>query len=294
MRKKRNNLCSDDSKNIILLQQKQIENLNDLYNQCINENQKKYELISSILHELRTHISIITSTVQLMERKGLCLENSEHKLTQNFNSIKNNCNIVLNLINNLLDSDKLEPAFFTLNCKEEDINIATEKITALFKTMAEYKNISLSLNINTINPYTMLDINKYERILSNVLSNAIKFTPPGGTVSVTLLQENHFYKIIVKDTGPGMDSSISRNLFNKHKKTKSSSNQNDYNVEGSGIGLSIAKYFVDLHGGDIIVNSQPENGCEIIITIPRLLKNNSLKANCELVAEKSPFDTLRI
>lgn len=295
MSKKRNMLPGNDLQNIILLQQNQIEKLNDLYNQCINENKKKYELVSSILHELRTHITIITSTVQLIERKGLLcsdkLNDKENSIAQNFNSIKNNCNIVLNLINNLLNSDESEPDFFKLYYKEENINIATENIISLFKTMAEYKNINLRLNINTVNPYTMLDVNKYERILSNILSNAIKFTPSGGSVSVSLCQENNIYKIIVKDTGPGIKPDEKNNMFKRNKKTVSSK-KNNCNSEGSGIGLSIAKYFIDLHGGDIIVNSHCGKGCEFIISIPSIAKNNNAKSNCEFVAEKPTCDII--
>lgn len=227
----------------------------------------KTEFIANMSHELRTPLNIIFSTVQLFDviiGKEENLKNST-KIRNYTSSIKQNCYRLVRLVNNLIDITKIDSGFMDLNLSNQNIVEIAENIT---QSTAEYVH-SMSRNIifdtNEEEKVMAFDPEKLERILLNLISNAVKFTNPGDTISVTLNVLKDEVYISVKDTGIGIQEEKLSQLFQRFKQIDPLLSRSH---EGSGIGLTIVKGLVELHGGTIEVKSNYGEGTEFLICLP--------------------------
>lgn len=252
--------------------------LSNSFNNMIAENKRlleevvqydrlKTEFIANMSHELRTPLNIIFSTAQLFSlymNKNEGLQNPE-KLNNYTHTIKQNCYRLLRLVNNLIDITKIDSGFMELNLKNENIVEITEEIA--LSTVGYIENMSRTIIFDTDTEEKIMafDEEKLERILLNLISNATKFTRPGDTIKVTL-QDKHDHVIIsVKDSGIGIPEDKLPQIFERFKQVDSSLSRSH---EGSGIGLSLVKSLVEMHGGKIDVKSIHQKGTEFIITLP--------------------------
>lgn len=258
--------------------------LSDSFNNLLSENKRlleetvqydklKTEFIANMSHELRTPLNIIFSTVQLF---NLLIRNGENlnteKVSNYIGSIKQNCYRLLRLVNNLIDMTKIDSGFMQLDLKNKDIVQATEEIT---QSMAEYvqsMSRTIIFDTNVEEKIMAFDEEKLERILLNLISNATKFTEPGDTINVNLLEVGDFVTISVIDNGKGIPEEKLSQLFQRFKQLDSLLSRSH---EGSGIGLSIVKALVEMHGGKIEVKSKYEEGTEFIITLPAKIISES-------------------
>jgi signal transduction histidine kinase len=230
------------------------------------------EIFANISHELKTPLNVIFSTNQLMELylKNDSLEDNREKVSRGISSTKQNCYRLIKLINNIVDLSKMESGFFKLDLCNENIVMIVEDIVQSVAEHIKGNGISIVFDTNTEEKIIACDPEKIERILLNLISNAIKFTNPDGGIFINIIDKDNSVEIEVKDTGIGIEKKHLDNIFERfHQVDKSLSR----NAEGSGIGLSLVKSIVELHGGNISVYSTLGEGTIFKIVLPaRLVK----------------------
>lgn len=186
-------------------------------------------------------------------------------------SIKQNCFRLIRMVNNLIDITKVNSGYMQLSLKKCNIVSLIEDIVASVSDYVKYKKLDITFDTNTEEKIICCDDDKIERIILNLLSNAIKFTPNNGNIFVNLIDRGDYVVITVKDTGIGIPKDKQEIIFERfHQVNKSLTREN----EGSGIGLSIVKSFVEMHGGEIRVISKEGLGSEFIILLPTNLDKN--------------------
>ena len=225
------------------------------------------EIFANVSHELKTPLNVIFSSNQLMElySKDGSLETNKESISKNINITKQNCYRFTKLINNIVDISKMDSGFFKLNLSNENIVDIIEEIVQSISAYINVKGISIIFDTNTEEKIIAFDAEKIERIILNLISNAIKFTNLGGMILINLIDKGDTVEILVKDTGIGMDKKHLNNIFKRfHQIDKSLSR----NAEGSGIGLSLVKSLVKLHGGEISVESEVGIGSTFKIELP--------------------------
>ncbi|MDR3595772.1 PAS domain-containing sensor histidine kinase [Clostridium sp.] len=227
----------------------------------------KTEFFSNISHELRTPINVIFSALQMHELKLMnCAFKNETTDKYKYTKImKQNCYRILRLINNIIDITKIDSGYFDVN--EQNVNIINlvENITLSVADYIENKGISLIFDTEIEEKFISCDPEKMERIILNLLSNAVKFTPLGGKIMVMIEERPESICVRVKDTGRGIPEEKLNVIFERFMQVDKSLTRDH---EGSGIGLSLVKCLVELHGGEIVVKSRVDYGTEFIIHIP--------------------------
>ena len=226
----------------------------------------KIRFFTNVSHEFRTPLSLILSPLEKIIRNT-----SESNQKNQFQLIHRNARRLLNMVNQLLDFRKMEVQELKLNESPGDIAKFIKDISYSFTDLAEKKNIHFGYQSSIKSLYTKFDHDKMERILFNLLSNAFKFTPENGSVSMEVgagvNDDNILLGIKIKDTGIGIP-------LEKHEKIFERFFQDDLPGSmlnlGSGIGLAITKEFVKLHGGTISVESEVNEGS--VFTLSLILK----------------------
>ncbi|QDK82220.1 response regulator [Spirosoma sp. KCTC 42546] len=228
----------------------------------------KTRFFSNITHELRTPLSLILTPVEKL-LQGNRLDNST---SQTLALVQRNANQLLRLINQLLDLSKLEANSMPVSFMRGEVSEFVSQLVDSFRPAAEQKGITLQYTADELPPEQLFDADKWEKILTNLLSNALKFTGAGGTIQVTLkpdasvtIPETPRVLISVKDSGIGISSDNLPHIFNRFYQVDYSSTRH---YEGTGIGLSLVKELVDLVGGAIYVDSQPGVGTTFSVTLP--------------------------
>lgn len=241
----------------------------------------KTEFFSNQSHELRTPLNVIFGTLQLIELQKHSVEAETNlKLDKHLHTIRQNCLRLLRLINNIIDITKIETGFIEKNMRNGNIISIVEDVT---QSVVEYignKGISLQFDTDVEEKVTAYDANKIERIMLNLLSNAVKFTKPGGEIKVNMYDLDDSIEISVSDTGIGIPENKMPTLFKRFHQVDMSLTRE---YEGSGIGLSLVKSLVEMHGGTISVVSEYGKGSEFRIKLPiRLMKEEiENRAMCE-------------
>ncbi len=243
-------------KNMLL--EKQGEEEKKLNRQIAEATRSKLAFYTNVSHDLRTPLTLISEPVnQLVVAESLTPR--EHSLAL---LIQKNSRILLRLINQILDFRKLENGRLSLNLAEIDFTVAVKEWMESFREAARAHDIRLSLADSE--PLTLaVDPEKMERIFFNIISNAIKYTPVGGAITVSYAVEGENLVMRFSDTGRGIAASEISRIFESFYQSA------DHGAAiGSGIGLSLVKAFVELHGGTISVESTPGVGSVFTVTIP--------------------------
>jgi len=229
--------------------------------------QLKIKFLTNLSHEFRTPLSLIMGPVD-----KLLTEKRQDEIALPLGMIKRNARRLLNLVNQILDFRKMEDQELRLNITEVDIVAFIKEVLESFNDLSDRKQIQLVFKSQLKYFYTRFDQDKIERILFNLLSNAFKFTPLGGTISLELekgmlLNNGQDASLIIRvsDTGIGMTEADKNRIFDRFFQAETSA---PILNQGSGIGLSIAKEFVKMHGGTISVKSEPGLGSSFIIELP--------------------------
>ncbi|SEP43452.1 hybrid sensor histidine kinase/response regulator transcription factor [Mucilaginibacter sp. OK283] len=245
-----------EAKLLIEQERKEVKRMQEL-------DQLKTKFLTNVSHEFRTPLSLIMAPVDKM------LTRADQEQKQQLGMIRKNARRLLNLVNQLLDFRKMEVQELKLHSKPGDIVKFISEISMSFTDIAEEKGIDFVFDTTIDSLFTSFDHDKIERILFNLLSNAFKFTPSGGQVSVLLNVDGKTadapLEIKVIDTGIGIPLEKQGKIFERffqHDIPESMINQ------GSGIGLAITHEFVKMHGGEITVESVPDHGSCFIIKLP--------------------------
>lgn len=231
------------------------------------------ELYMNVSHELRTPLNVIFSANQLMEMflKSSSLELNKERLI-NYNSmVKQNCYRLTKLINNIIDLSKGKTGFLKMNLSDENIVEIVRNIVLSVCEYAKQKNLSIIFNANVDKKVIACDPYLIERVMLNLISNSIKFSNPDSDIVISLVNKEDVVEILVTDTGIGMDDNTLKYLFGKYYQADKSLSRMS---EGSGIGLSLAKHIVELHGGNIKVESELGKGSTFIVDLPVRIVNN--------------------
>ncbi|GAA0182394.1 PAS domain-containing sensor histidine kinase [Clostridium sediminicola] len=236
-----------------------------LLNESREFNKMVTEFFTNISHELKTPLNVIFSALQLLN----IIDNSDKDYTIKKNKylsmMKQNCYRLTKLINNLLDVTKSDSGFITLKVQNNNIVSVVENIVLSVVSYVESKKISLVFDTNVEEKIMAFDPNKLERIVLNLLSNAVKFTDVGGEIFVNIIDNIDHVLISVKDTGVGIPEGKLDMIFERFGQVDKTSKRNH---EGTGIGLSLVKSFVELHGGKIDIKSKFGEGSEFIVNLP--------------------------
>ena len=246
-------------------QGKSVKNLSMLYDSVLEYDKNKTEFFSNIIHELKTPLSVILGAIQLTEAKLQASGGEENGLMKNYRIIRQNCYRLIRLVNNLLDFARLDSGYLKLNLTNCNIVWFVEEIAQSVIPYARQKNIELVFDTQCEEIFTAVDMEKLERTVLNLLSNAIKFTGPSGSVFVNTYSSEGKAFISIRDTGIGIPAEKQREIFHRFQQVGSELSREN---EGSGIGLSIVKSFVEMHQGDIKLKSTEGNGSEFIIELP--------------------------
>ena len=236
----------------------------------------KTRFLNNMSHDIRTPMNAILGYAQLMENelKGKELpETLEH-----LEKLQQSGNLLLSIINNVLDMARIESGRMELDenyCRIEDV---WKSLVAVFDEKARKKNIALHYTINVEHAHILTDITKVKEILINILSNAIKYTPAGGSVMVDVdelsCDESGYMiaRIRVSDTGIGMSKEYLTKIFEAFTREK---NTTKSKIAGSGLGMSIVKKYVDLLGGTINVESELGKGSTFTVTLKHRIADES-------------------
>ena len=223
----------------------------------------KVEFFANISHDLKTPVNVIYSATQLQD---LCAADHDYDKVQMYNNvIKQNCLRLQKLLNDLLDMTKLDANRFKACPRLCNIVYIIENITQSVTSYVEQKNISIIFDTNVEEKLAQTDPDLIERILLNLISNAIKYGKGNGHIWVTLYDEGNHLVISIKDDGIGIPQSQVPLIFNRFHKVE---NHLDAPPGGNGIGLSLVKSMVDILGGNISCISKEGSGSEFIVILP--------------------------
>lgn len=227
--------------------------------------EKKNEFLSIASHQLRGPVSIIKGYTSMILEGDFC--SVPDCLNEPLNRVMQSSNSLSFLINDFLNVSKIEKG--ELEYFFENINITQSLIDILnnFRIIAENHKIVLRKKFDSEkNIKIWADPEKFNQIVSNILDNSIKYTRKG-YVELDLIEDQENVKIIIKDTGIGMDEETKLTIFEKFQRSE---NAKKINIAGSGLGLYVAKVMVEAHGGKIVVESEGENkGSTFTIILPK-------------------------
>jgi PAS domain S-box-containing protein len=246
----------------------------ELLTETTEFNNSIIELFANISHELKTPLNVIFSAIQVLNIYKNDTEKLENKIDDYLALIRQNCYRLMRLINNFLDITKVDSGFLKLNIVNCNIVKIVEDISLSVASYAKSKNLDLIFDTDVEEKFIGFDPDKIERIMLNLLSNAIKYSKPTGQILVTLLDEGDTICISVKDTGLGIPADKGKLIFERFGQVDRTLKRVS---EGSGIGLSLVKSFVEMHNGRIELKSELGEGSEFIITLPSTLMGYELE-----------------
>ena len=228
----------------------------------------KYRFFTNISHEFRTLLTLIITPIGSILKRTTDGE-TRHQL----NDVSRNAGDLLQLVNQLLDFRKMEMNGEHLNLTSGNLNEFIQYTTMKFMPLAEQKNIRLAFEDKTEGLFMYFDKDKVGKILTNLLSNAFKFTKAGGSVCVSLekciLDSRRCAHIIVEDTGCGIPKEDQAHIFERFYRTEQDSSSQQI---GSGIGLNMVYEYIQLHEGKVSLESEEGKGSRFIVNIPADLK----------------------
>lgn len=219
----------------------------------------KLAFFTNVSHDLRTPLTLIAEPLRQL-REAPQLTGPQQALV---GLASKNVRILMRLINQILDFRKYENGKLTLKLSEVNVGECFSDWTGSFRTLASKRHIKLHLNDAWPAGKTMaLDVEKVERIYFNIMSNAFKFTPDNGSITVSVSCNDAMLIVKVADTGRGMNAEDMKRVFERFYQAET------IRPQGSGIGLAVSKAFATMHGGDITVDSREGEGSVFTLTVP--------------------------
>ena len=233
-------------------------------------NQVKSEFLANMSHELRTPLNSIIGFSEILEH-ATGLEGKQVRFAKN---IRNSGRLLLDLINDILDLAKLEAGKMEIRPSAFSVNPLIGQLCDMVRNLAEKKSIALVFKSDSTDPNLFQDKIKFRQILTNLISNAIKFTPEGGRITVTARRvnddETDRIHLTVEDTGVGIAESDQEIIFEKFRQGLSAIGKDNLTreVSGTGLGLSIVKELCKLLGGEIWLSSVVGKGSTFSVSLP--------------------------
>ncbi len=241
----------------------------------------KSMLMANISHELKTPLNLIYSAEQMLNiylDKELGDISLKTKSSRYLKIIRQNSYRLMRLINNIVDSTKMDMGEYKIDIGNYDIIAIINNIVDSLSTYIETVGINISINSSMNKKIIACDPDSIERILLNLISNAVKYTPKDGNIDVDISIKGSDLVISVADTGAGIPLEVQDSIFNRYVQAD---DQVTKRGGGSGIGLSLVSYLVKMHSGTIDLISSPGEGSEFIVKIPDRLVDAQLKESEE-------------
>ncbi len=233
----------------------ELQRLND---EVKDMTQAQLTFFTNVSHELRTPLTLIADPVDRLLESGE-MKGSGQQLLQ---MVQRNVRILMQLVNEILDFRKVQNGKMTLRLTRFSLGEALQEWSTAFSSAAESKHITLHTENHVAGDTPMIaDEEKLNHLYLNLMSNALKYTPAGGTITTTLDRETDRYVVRVKDTGVGINKADLSNVFERFYQAQGSSG-------GTGIGLALVKAFADLHHGEVSVESEEGAGTCFIVKLP--------------------------
>ncbi|MBS1812951.1 MAG: HAMP domain-containing histidine kinase [Acidobacteria bacterium] len=223
----------------------------------------KDTFLSMITHELRTPMTAMMGLAENLEA-GVYGPLSEAQ-TENLKKIIENGVRLRQLVNDLLDLSKMESGMMRLQCEPLDPRTLVEAVIYQLESLAESAQVKLVNRVGYSLPEVFCDGQRVEQVLTNLISNALKFTPPGGTITITASAQDDFITFTVADTGCGIQPEAQSHIFDKFIQLHPNK---DDRTKGTGLGLTIVKHLVELHGGTVSVESEIGKGSQFHFSLP--------------------------
>lgn len=267
------------STGIDITKRKEIEEEKQKLEEAIQLESIRNEFFGNISHEFKTPLNIILGIVQLID-KNIDSDNiTKENLLRHVNIMRQNSYRLLRLVNNLIDISRIDIGYYNLQSSNYNIVKVIEDITLSIAEYIKHKKINLLFNTDFKEIMLACDVDKIERVMLNLLSNAIKYTDDGGSIQVSLNKVNNDVIISVKDSGVGIPKDKLELIFDRFGQANSILSRR---CEGSGIGLSIVKSIVQMHGGKIEVFSEVGKGTEFVFNIPiKILEEENVILTCD-------------
>lgn len=230
--------------------------------------QMKNDFISNVTHELRSPLGSIKSYMDLIEKD----EEKYPALKDYISRIQNNIRRLTIFVDNLLDVSRIEQGKYALKMNPSSLDIVASKVIKNFEAQAKGKNIRLESKISSVLPKVAADPNAIEQVFTNLINNALKFTPAEGKITIDAKEISkssapHFggrhICVSVNDTGHGIHPSDMKRIFNKFEQARYSKGA----FHGTGLGLSIVKGIIEAHGGKVWVDSNLDKGTTFYFTL---------------------------
>jgi len=262
----RSNLMLEQQNEEIRNQQKEItlinEQLKNKADQLAELDEAKSRFFAGVSHEFRTPLTLILGPLE-----NLCHRTNDDELRKEYGLMTRQANRLLSLINQLLELSKLQKGMMSLNMQHDNINYFIKTIIASFLSHSQELRVHLSFSEEAQDFILDFDKDKTEKILTNLISNALKFTPSGGNINVAIKLSNDkaFLLLTVKDSGAGIDEAQLNKIFDPYYQVETGA-RHKYDV--SGVGLALVKELVELHHGSIAVQSLLNEGSAFEIQLP--------------------------
>ncbi len=264
-------------KNKLIIKNK-LENLKEI-------NSLKSKMYAEISHEIKTPLTLIKGNTSLLAKEEITEEQKKA-----IGTIKKSSKEVLSLVNQMLDLVAIDVKRFELNYVSKDIVIFLKQCIALFESRAKNQRKELLLNSSTESLISSIDVQNLKKVIFNLITNALKFTPTNGIITLELLASppNNFI-IKVSDTGKGIQAEHLPRIFDRYYKTFDLENN-----LGSGIGMSLTKEIIQLMEGEIKVESTVNQGTTFTITLPIQKSNDSINDENKIeLLPSNPSSTLK-
>ena len=236
----------------------------------------KTRFLNNMSHDIRTPMNAILGYAQLMEEE--LKEKDLPETSDHLEKLQQSGNLLLSIINNVLDMARIESGKMEIDENYGRIEDIRQTLFEIFGDEAKKKNIALHYTINVEHEHILTDTTKVKEIFVNILSNAIKYTPSGGSVMINideLVCDEPGYMMLrtrVSDTGIGMSQDYLTKIFDAFTRER---NTTKSKITGSGLGMSIVKRYVDLLGGTIDVESEPGKGSTFTVTLKHRIADES-------------------
>lgn len=230
----------------------------------------KLQFFINISHEIRTPMTLIINPIE-----KLIKENSDPAKNKTYLMIHRNSQRILRLINQLMDIRKLDKGQMKLNCRETDLVGFIDDLMLTFEYLAKKKNINFTFKHDAQALMVWIDLNNFDKVLLNILSNAFKYTPDHGNIGVSLkvtknekdlTDTTQYFEIVIADTGIGIDKNQIENIFERFYQINNDQTNSNF---GTGIGLHLARLLIEMHHGVLYAeNREDVQGSRFIIRVP--------------------------
>ena len=233
---------------------------NKMSNELLRSVNARRQMTADIAHELRTPLSLILGHAEAVH-DGVLPPSRD-----NFEIIREEATRLEHLVNDLRTLSLADAGELTISLQMIEPERLLQEIASLYQYQTQRKDIILGLDIASSVPAIEVDPGRITQVLTNILDNALRYTPEGGSILLSAKEVNGHVQLAVQDSGPGLKAEELGRIFNRFYRTDASRQRED---GGSGLGLAIAKSIVEAHGGQISAESEAGGGLRVIISLPK-------------------------